>query len=134
MKCPACKSVLREKGASGMTVDICYGGCGGIWFDQRELERVDGRAAANLHTVWRDPNKDIKLAEPRLCPRCPNQVLDRCWFSDEKRVEIDQCPTCGGIWLDEGEFSRIHQEMKGAKTAPPGWAAAIAQVAAQVKT
>src|SRR5882672_2371300 len=67
MKCPACKSELREKGAGGMTVDICYGGCGGIWFDQRELERVDGRAAANLHTVWRDPNKEINLTEPRLC-------------------------------------------------------------------
>jgi Zn-finger nucleic acid-binding protein len=133
MKCPACKGVLREKGAGGMTVDICYGGCGGIWFDPRELERVDGRAAANLHTVWRDPNKTVHLTEPRLCPRCPNQVLARRLFSAETAVEIDQCPACGGLWLDEGEFSRIHQAMNGAKTAPPGWAAAIAQAAAQVK-
>ena len=133
MKCPACKSPLREKGAGGMTVDICYGGCGGIWFDARELNRIDARAAANLHTVWRDPLKEVKLTEPRPCPRCPEQVLERRWFSEQKRVEIDQCPTCGGIWLDEGEFSRIQDEMKAAKVAPPGWAAAIAQVAAQVR-
>ena len=38
-----------------------------------------------------------------------------------------------GIWLDEGEFSRIYQEMKGSKTAPPGCAAAIAQAAAHVR-
>jgi len=46
-----------------------------------------------------------------------------------------RCPTCGGLWLDEGEFSRIHQEVKGAKVAPPGWAAAMAQAAqaAQVR-
>ena len=37
------------------------------------------------------------------------------------------------IWLDEGEFSRIHQEVKGAKVAPPGWVAAMAQAAAQVR-
>ena len=37
------------------------------------------------------------------------------------------------IWLDEGEFSRIHQEVKGAKVAPLGWVAAMAQAAAQVR-
>ena len=133
MKCPACKGPLREKGAGGMTVDICYGGCGGIWFDVRELQRIDARAAANLHTVWSAPHKEVKLTEPRLCPRCPEQVLERRWFSDLKRVEIDQCPVCGGVWLDEGEFSRVQAETKAAKVAPRGWEAAIAQVAAQVR-
>ncbi len=41
--------------------------------------------------------------------------------------------TCGGLWLDEGEFSRIHQEVKGAKVAPPGRVAAMVQAAAQVR-
>jgi Zn-finger nucleic acid-binding protein len=49
-------------------------------------------------------------------------------------VEIDYCQGCGGIWLDEGEFSRIQDEIKAARVAPPGWAAAIAKVAAQVRT
>ena len=133
MKCPACKGPLREKSAGEMVVDICYGGCGGIWFDRRELDRVDARAAATLHTVWRDPQKEVHLTEPRLCPRCPDQVLNRRFFSESKSVELDQCPTCGGLWLDEGEFSRVHQEMKGAKTAPPGWAAAIALAASSLQ-
>ena len=130
MKCPACKENLREKNASGMTIDICYGGCGGIWFDPRELERIDGRAAATLHTVWRDPAKTVVLTEPRSCPRCSDQILDRRWFSDAHQVEIDQCPRCGGIWLDEGEFSKIYEEVKGARVAPPGWSVAIAEAAA----
>jgi len=100
MKCPACKSPLREKGAGGMTLDVCYGGCGGIWFDAAELERVSARAAATLHTIWNVPVIQVKLTEPRPCPRCPEQILERKWFSDSQKVEIDQCPQCGGVWLD----------------------------------
>jgi len=131
MKCPACKSPLREKGAGGMTLDVCYGGCGGIWFDASELERVSARAAATLHTIWNVPVTNVKLTEPRLCPRCPEQILERKWFSDLKKVEIDQCTKCGGIWLDAGEFSRIHEEIKGSegKVTTPLWAIAMAEAA-----
>ena len=133
MKCPACKNPLREKGAGGMTLDICYGGCGGIWFDAAELERVNARAATTLHTIWNVPVGNVKLTEPRLCPRCPELVLERKWFSDLKMVEIDQCSRCGGIWLDAGEFTRIYDEIKGAKVAPPIWAAAMAEAARLVE-
>jgi len=127
MKCPACKETLREKGAGGMTLDMCYGGCGGIWFDATELERVDASAAATLHTIWQAPLGHPNVTGPRLCPRCPNQVLDRKWFSDLKKVEIDQCAKCGGLWLDAGEFSRIYDELKGPKVMPAVWANAMAE-------
>ena len=100
-----------------MTLDVCYGGCGGIWFDAQELERVSARAAATLHTIWNAPVTRVKQTEPRHCPRCPQIVLERKWFSDAKLVEIDQCPQCGGVWLDPGEFSRIYDEIQGAKVA-----------------
>ncbi len=132
MKCPACKNPLREKAAGDMILDICYGGCGGIWFDAKELQRVSARAATTLHTIWQVPVGNVNLSEPRMCPRCPDQVLDRKWFSNLKKVEIDQCPKCGGIWLDAGEFSRIYDEIKGAKVAAPGWAKAMAEASAAV--
>ena len=130
MKCPACKNPLREKDAGGMTLDVCYGGCGGIWFDATELERVSARAATTLHTIWSVPVPSAKLNEPRMCPRCPELVLERKWFSASKQVEIDQCAKCGGIWLDAGEFSRIYEETKGAKVTSPIWATAMAEAAA----
>lgn len=133
MKCPACKKPLREKGAGGMTLDICYGGCGGIWFDATELDRITAQAATTLHSIWSVPVSNVKLTEPRMCPRHPGQVLERKWFSDSKQVEIDQCPQCGGIWLDAGEFSQIFKETQGATVAPPKWAAAIAEAAAAVE-
>jgi Zn-finger nucleic acid-binding protein len=49
-----------------------------------------------------------------------------------KQVEIDQCPKCGGMWLDAGEFSRIHQEIGGAKVSSPAWAKAMAEASALV--
>jgi Zn-finger nucleic acid-binding protein len=132
MKCPACGEPLREKSAGGMTLDVCYGGCGGIWFDATELERVDARAATTLHTIWQAPPGHTHPAGQRMCPRCAGQVLDRKWFSDFKKVEIDQCPKCAGIWLDAGEFTRIYEETKGGKVTSPLWASAMAEAAAGV--
>ena len=134
MNCPACKNPLREKNAGVVTLDVCYGGCGGIWFDAAELERVSARAATSLHTIWQVPTGKVTPGGPRLCPRCPEQVLDCKWFSDLKQVEIDQCPRCGGIWLDAGEFSRIYEELKGARVSSPLWAAAMAVIEAHQAT
>ena len=130
MKCPSCKNPLREKGAGGMTLDVCYGGCGGIWFDATELERVSASAATTLHTIWQVQKGNLKPTGPRLCPRCPEQILEAKWFSDLKQVEIDQCPKCSGIWLDAGEFTRIYDELKGAKVTSPLWAAAMEVITA----
>jgi uncharacterized protein len=129
MKCPACKNPLREKSAGDLTLDLCYGGCGGIWFDASELERVDARAAATLHTVWQIPADQARANEPRLCPRCPDLILERKWFSELKQVEIDQCTHCNGIWLDAGEFTRIYEESKRAKVLSPVWLAALELIA-----
>src|SRR4051812_25138292 len=133
MKCPSCKSPLLEKNAGGMTLDICYGGCGGIWFDATELKRITARAAASLHTIWQSPVVNLNVAGPRLCPRCPAQALERKWFSESRKVEIDQCPKCAGLWLDAGEFSRIYDEIKGPSVAPPEWAKAMAEAAAVIE-
>ena len=134
MKCPACKNSLRPKNAGGLAVDLCYGGCGGIWFDATELERVSVNppAATTLHTIWQTTPGNAKLTEPRLCPRCPEQVLNRQWFSDARQVEIDQCPKCGGIWLDAGEFSQIYEEVKAQRETSPLWARAMAEAATVV--
>lgn len=129
MNCPACKSPLREKAVPGMTVDVCVGGCGGIWFDATELQRVDARAASTLHTVRKHEYQKAPRDEPRACPRCTSQLLDRRWFSDAKSVEIDQCGKCAGIWLDEGEFARLAEEIKTPKRAPPAWAVAMWEAA-----
>ena len=41
MKCPACEKELQQITIETITLDVCEGGCGGIWFDNFELEKVD---------------------------------------------------------------------------------------------
>ena len=134
MNCPACKKSLRERSVGEITVDMCYGGCGGLWFDATELERVSGPAASALHRILQTTRRAEKKDEPRNCPRCTGQVLARKWFSPAKEVEIDQCQKCGGIWLDDGEFSRVYEETRKNKADAPRWAVAIAEAANLVKT
>lgn len=45
------------------------------------------------------------------CPKC-NTVLDRKVI---RRVEVDQCSGCGGLWLDRGELVKL-KLMAGRRT------------------
>jgi uncharacterized protein len=38
-----------------------------------------------------------------ICPGCGRAMEIR----DRHGVEIDQCPSCRGVWLDRGELDRI---------------------------
>lgn len=49
------------------------------------------------------------------CPRCKKDPGFRSEMYEG--VEIDRCPTCKGVWLDEGEFVKILQT-KGEKFSP----------------
>jgi hypothetical protein len=41
MTCPACgHAALTPVDVSGLTVDVCQGGCAGIWFDPKELRAL----------------------------------------------------------------------------------------------
>jgi Zn-finger nucleic acid-binding protein len=54
------------------------------------------------------------------CVKCTS-VLDKARVGD---VEVDLCPSCGGLWLDHGEIERIGRgqtaEMDKLKTALKG--------------
>ena len=134
MNCPACNRSLREKNVGDFAVDVCYGGCGGIWFDADELNRVSVRGAGTLHRVWQYPRRLEKPDEPRMCPRCERQLLDRKWFSEAEKVEIDQCPKCNGIWLDDGEFTRVFEVIRKGTIEPSAWNAAIAEAVACIQS
>jgi hypothetical protein len=41
IECPVCSNVMTTMTAEGVTVDVCAGGCSGIWFDWFELARVE---------------------------------------------------------------------------------------------
>jgi hypothetical protein len=115
MKCPACDSNLTPLTIGKLTVDVCKGGCGGIWFDNFELKKVDEpeefEGEALLH-IERDDHLLVDYERRRSCPKCDNIVMMRHYFSDRRQVEVDTCPNCGGVWLDPGELAMIRNECK----------------------
>ncbi len=115
MKCPACFNELVPLQVGSVTVDVCQGGCGGIWFDAFELQRIeqeDDTATQWLMNVERDPRIQVDPQRKRECPRCTGVKLMRHFHSAKRRVEVDECPGCGGLWLDAGELARIRAELE----------------------
>jgi uncharacterized protein len=104
---------LTQLTVGKLTVDVCQGGCGGIWFDNFELKKVDDpeefEGASLLH-VAKDPGVVVEFERRRNCPKCPNIVMMRHYFSEQRKVEVDVCPNCNGVWLDAGELEVIRKE------------------------
>jgi hypothetical protein len=112
MNCPACGNALTTRIAGSINVDVCDGGCGGAWFDNFELRKVDEVGAQTVRNVPRDLTMYTDPTVRRLCPKCPEQVMLRRYFSRLRRTQIDECPNCAGIWLDAGEFDAIQREIE----------------------
>ena len=114
MDCPSCDRELTRWTSPSLEVDVCDGGCGGIWFDHYELSKLDEAAeaaGAELLDVPRDPALQVDLDRRRLCPKCTDGVvMMRHFTSVERLVTIDECPECGGVWLDPGELRGIRTE------------------------
>ena len=114
MKCPACGNVLSSVTYDGLNVDSCKdNGCGGLFFDQFELKKVDEPTELlgdKLVALQSAEAKKTVSAERRQCPKCDNIVMMRHFFSVKKAVEVDECAGCGGMWLDAGELDKIRKE------------------------
>lgn len=112
MNCPACEHLLQPLKAGSITVDACEGGCGGIWFDAFEMQKVDEAheaAGEALLTIARDPGVTVDLDRRRNCPRCETIAMLRHAHKDNPGVTVDECPGCGGFWLDAGELGLIRE-------------------------
>lgn len=109
MKCPSCEGELQEMTVGNVAVDVCQGGCGGIWFDNFEIEKFDEphESTDELLDVERDESLVIDRTKRLKCPKCSDLVMMRHFFSIKKEVEVDECPGCGGFWLDAGELLKI---------------------------
>ena len=113
MKCPVCGRDLTTVQAGNVAVDVCLGGCGGIWFDNFELQKLDDPRELGgemLINVKKREDLQIDYSERRHCPRCNNVIMMRHFYSPRRRVEVDECPSCGGFWLDAGELALIREE------------------------
>jgi Zn-finger nucleic acid-binding protein len=113
MDCPDCGRQLSQVTTGNITVEACRGGCGGIWFDHAELKEAEdpqNAAGEALIDLPRDDTVEVDRTKRRTCPKCRDVVMMRHFSSVRKEVTVDECPECGGYWLDVGELARIRSE------------------------
>ena len=112
--CPACGEKMEKFSISNKAfqIDVCTKGCGGIYFDNRELEHFDEKhenadeiiEILNNCTI----NKTINDTEKRVCPNCSAIMVKNGTLKNT--CSIDVCYCCGGKFLDHGEFEKIRTD------------------------
>ena len=109
MKCPVCDKEMVVKDFGGVNVDVCENGCKGIWFDQDELRMLDenneGLGAA-LDAALHDPRANDAQRGQLICPKC-SIPMHAHRFERAQEVNVDECYSCGGFFLDSGELAEI---------------------------
>ena len=110
MQCPSCHGTIGFKNASQSGLDkvgVCDR-CRGCWLDVATLE-------GTLSGVWTDLElMDVYVSETfsdYLCPHCRARMVN-VHPRDHLELRIDRCPSCHGIWLDNGELKRLRNVLQ----------------------
>lgn len=124
MNCPKCVSPFNEIAIENVALDFCPG-CKGIWFDKDEMAFV-----TELKNDLPNPQAERTAGRPTVypCPRCPNK-LEELKFVPLHDLLVDRCPSCRGIWLDNGELQKV-AAIAGEFKAPKS---RVVRVALQIK-
>lgn len=132
LSCPRTATPLKKLRLAGVTVDYSEVS-GGVFFDRFELQHFEGPENANgealASVLEAQANQEIDAIARVCCPRHPDVTMMRRFYSPMRQVEIDECPACGGIWLDSGELDDVRRA-KQALT-PEQVSAAVSRSVAQ---
>ncbi len=117
MQCPACGRELVSRIVNELAVDVCEGGCGGVWFNWLEVTRSNGllpSPAEQQLVVARDEQIVIDHSRRYRCPNCENIAMSRDFSSVLPDLLLNDCPSCGGFWLNGDEVDEIpHHAIPG---------------------
>ena len=110
LTCPACDKEMAKiyMEEAGVNVDICIDGCGGILFNNRELEKFDEQHenADKIFEAYEGKNfKSVHEEEIRICPVCNTPMIKQ--GAGVGNIVIDVCNYCGAKFLDYGELEKI---------------------------
>ena len=110
MECPACGKTLKEVTAKDIKVDVCDGGCGGIWFDQFELQKVDEpheSAGESLLNIEREKNINIEVIDLRSLIPLDKETIINSVKKTNKVLIVHEDKVFGGFG---GELTAIITE------------------------
>ena len=115
MKCPNDNTEMYQVKIEGhygqpILLEQCKE-CGGIWFDAMELFSARHGEAEKIEvfdskSLWTPTNIEKRIL------RCPLDQSELFQFKDRyflKGIILERCPSCSGIWLNRGDFTKFQQ-------------------------
>jgi Zn-finger nucleic acid-binding protein len=120
MNCPRCSSALAPAEANGVGVLRCAR-CQGTWVDEDGFREAQNRADPEhdwLHLeLWREHERFDAKRSTLACPSCGEPLVAMAY--GDTGVEIDHCPACAGIWLEEQELANLVAAIEAEASAMP---------------
>ncbi len=108
MQCPKCQKNMNQKKLQEVTIDECVQ-CKGIWFDSGEFREAKDQSEPDANwldfDIWRHEDQFEFNAAALQCSKCTQKMASVKYGSSP--IEIDCCPNCHSVWLDQGEFKKI---------------------------
>lgn len=104
--CPRCQIPLTVEEHGDIVMERCER-CAGYWMSPDDFKAVIDliRIPVTGSTV-RTGIDLTDVGEDAKCPHCgvPMHPFN---YAGDSGVILDKCPTCGGLWLDNGDFERV---------------------------
>ncbi len=79
------------------------------YFARNEFERRKKEREENQTAFAEEEKTRLKELHHMRCPKCGMELIE----IDYKKILIDKCSHCDGIWLDAGELEEIADDDKG---------------------
>lgn len=101
--CPKCGGTLAEAERQSVGHEVCKS-CNGLWFDSFALDVLFAKHA----TLSAGSTKDfmalpLSEASELSCAACSEPMKT----GTKDGISIDWCGSCRGVFLDEGELSKL---------------------------
>lgn len=118
IRCPKDSTYMEKVFISGIEIDRCAG-CGAMWFDALELDKILGSGMAKDFASHLDIGATGRPSGGRAlgdlhCPRDRSPLIDVVDLKQE-HVQEKACTVCGGILLDKGELKDLSEHTLGEK-------------------
>lgn len=107
--CPNCRIPMELHHIHGIEYDVCPE-CAGIWFDQGELGKARAASINSLSSLETNHSPSATaVPHPAIVKACPNDLtsLTTYRYSASPEVDLDHCPNCGGVWVEENELGKM---------------------------
>lgn len=96
---------MARANSSGLDTQSCLY-CNGVWLNKTTLETLlkKEEKSPSINSISTEFHKNNEGGIHKNCPECTEEKLE---LIHTHGVELDFCPSCNGLFFDEGEIEKV---------------------------